>query len=148
MKRSLLLAATISTISFFPFGAVAQEMDQRLPGVWAMTNLEVADGNGSMQSIPYSGQIVFSENGHMSVQAMNNDADAADTPYTRHGYEAQYGQVATDASAGTLVFTIESALVRDLIGTQLNRRYEVTGDNLILLPADPAEGFRVTYEKK
>jgi hypothetical protein len=84
----------------------------------------------------------------MAVQAMNPDVEAADTPYTRHGYEAQYGRVVTDEAAGTLAVTIESALVRDLIGQTLERRYEFDGDQFILMPADPSEGFRVTYEQQ
>ena len=131
-----------------PSTSAARTVDARLPGVWTMVSLEVADASGRMQQVPYSGQIVFTADGHMAVQAMNGDPEAPDTPYTRHGYEAQYGRVVTDEAAGTLAFTIESALVRGLIGQTLERRYEVSGDRFILLPADPAEGFRVTYEQR
>jgi hypothetical protein len=148
MTKPILLAAAALSAALSPMAVAAQEIDSRLPGVWTMVSLEVANASGAMQAIPYSVQIVFTADGHMAVQAMNPDSAAPDTPYTRHGYEAQYGHVATDEATGALVFTIESALVRDLIGQKLDRRYEVSNDQLILLPADPSEGFRVTYEQQ
>jgi hypothetical protein len=64
-----------------------------------------------------------------------------------NGYEAYYGDVAIDAADGTFEVTIESAAVRDLIGQTMTRNFEVSGDTLVLTPADPAEGWRVTYER-
>jgi len=148
MKRFTPLVAAMASAALSPLAASAQPVDPRLPGVWTMVSLEVADANGQMQPIPYSGQIVFTADGHMAVQAMNADAEAPDTPYTRHGYEAQYGRFATDETAGALAFTIESALARDLIGQTLERRYEISGDQFILTPADPSEGFHVAYERQ
>jgi hypothetical protein len=43
--------------------------------------------------------------------------------------------------------TVEASLVRNLIGQNLTRVFEVSGDTLVLTPADPAEGWRVTYER-
>ena len=148
MKNFTPLAVAVVSAVLSPLAASAQAVDARIPGVWTMVSLEVADPSGQMQQIPYSGQIIFTADGHMAVQAMNTDPEAPDTPYTRHGYEAQYGRFVTDEAAGTLNFTIESALVRDLIGQTLERRYEFEGDQFILMPADPSEGFRVTYEQQ
>jgi hypothetical protein len=148
MKNFTPLAVAVVSAVLSPLAATAQTVDARLPGVWTMVSLEVTDASGQMQQIPFSGQIIFTADGHMAVQAMNTDAEAPDTPYTRHGYEAQYGRFVTDEAAGTLAFTIESALVRDLIGQTLERRYEFEGDQFIVLPADPSEGFRVTYEQQ
>jgi hypothetical protein len=142
------LTFAVVAAALLPVAAAAQAMDERLPGVWTMVSLEAADTSGRMQAIPYGGQIVFTADGHMAVQAMNPDPEAEDTPYTRHGYEAQYGRVVVDEANGTFTLTVESALVRDLIGQQLRRRYEFSGDRLILMPADPSEGFRVVYEQR
>lgn len=117
-----------------------------LIGAWRMTSLEVGT-EGNLQPLPYSGQIIFTESGTMSVQAMNPDATAPATPYTMNGYEAFYGPVTIDEAAKTFVVTVESSLVRDLIGQSLTRIFEVSGDTLVLTPADPAEGWRVTYER-
>jgi hypothetical protein len=127
--------------------AFAQNSKSPLIGAWRMTSLQVGTGTGNLQAIPYSGQIVFTEAGTMSVQAMNPDANAAPTPYTVNGYEAFYGTVAIDDVKKTFVVTVESSLVRSLIGQKLERVFEVSGNQLILMPANPQEGFRVTYER-
>ena len=117
-----------------------------LVGAWRMTSLEVGT-EGNLQPVPYSGQIIFTKSGTISVQAMNPDTNAADTPYTVNGYEAFYGTVAVDKAAGTFVVTVESSAVRDLIGQKLTRVFRVSGSTLVLTPADPAEGWRVTYKR-
>jgi hypothetical protein len=117
-----------------------------LAGQWRMTSLEVTV-DGRYQTVPYSGQIIFTRSGTMAVQAMNPDRNAPDTPYTVNGYEAFYGSVDVDRRAGTFTVTVESAAARDLIGHQLTRVFDVSGRTLVLTPADPAEGWRVTYER-
>ncbi len=148
MRPFSLLTIALSSAALLPMAAAAQPMDERLVGVWTMVSLEVADTNGQMQPVDYSGQITFTADGQVAVQAMNPDPEAPDTPYTSNGYEAYYGRVATDEVAGTFTMTVESALVRDLIGASLDRRYEISGDQLILTPADPSEGWRVAYEQQ
>jgi hypothetical protein len=117
-----------------------------LVGQWRMSSLEVTV-DGSYRTVPYSGQIVFTKAGTMAVQAMNPDASAPDTTYTVNGYEAFYGDVALDRRAGTFTVTVESAAARALIGQQLTRVFDVSGRTLVLTPADPSEGWRVTYER-
>ena len=117
-----------------------------LVGAWRMTSLEVGT-EGDLQTVPYSGQVIFTRSGTMSVQAMNPDPDAPDTPYTVNGYEAFYGRVSVDRRARTFTVTVESSVVRDLIGQRLTRVFEVSANTLVLTPADPAEGWRVTYER-
>ena len=128
--------------------ALAQDSLTELSGAWRMVSLESGTEAGNLQEVPYSGEIVFTDAGTMSVQAMNPDADAAPTPYTVNGYEAFYGPVAIDEEAKTLVVTVESALVRDLIGQDLKRAFEVSEDQLILTPTSPDEFWRVTYERE
>ena len=111
-----------------------------------MTSLEVGT-EGDLDPVPYSGQITFTKSGSMSVQAMNPDTEAPDTPYTVNGYEAFYGAVAVDRATGTFAVTIESSLARDLIGQRLTRVFEVSRNTLVLTPTDPAEGWRATYER-
>jgi hypothetical protein len=139
------LALLLSAFSFAQPSS-AHRGKSPLVGAWRMTSLEVGT-EGNLQPVPYSGEIIFTTSGTMSVQAMNPDADAPDTPYTRNGYEAFYGNVTADKAAKTFVVTVESSLVRDLIGQRLTRVFDVSGDTLVLTPADPAEGFRVTYER-
>jgi Lipocalin-like domain len=146
---ALALVMGLSLLVTAPLMARSDSTDRgvgRLAGAWRMTSLEVGT-EGNLERVPYSGQIVFTRAGTMSVQAMNPDPDAADTPYTRNGYEAFYGTVRVDKSAGRFAVTVESSLVRDLIGQRLTRVFDVSGDTLVLTPPDPAEGWRATYER-
>ncbi|TDO51712.1 lipocalin-like protein [Kribbella sp. VKM Ac-2527] len=117
-----------------------------LIGAWQMTSLEVGT-EGNLQPVPYSGQVVFTKSGTMSVQARNLNPDAPDTPYTLNGYEAFYGHVDVDRAAGTFVVTVDSSLVPALVGQRLTRVFEVKGDTLVLTPPDPSEGWRATYKR-
>lgn len=141
-----LALALLAAVPSFAQESKAGRGNDQLVGVWRMTSLEVG-AEGNLQPVPYAGQIVFTKSGTMSVQAMNPDVNAPDTPYTRNGYEAFYGSVTVNRRAGTFVVTVESSLVRDLIGQRLTRVFEVKGDQLVLTPPDPAEGWRVTYER-
>jgi hypothetical protein len=138
-----LMALTLITSS----PAFADESTSEITGTWRMTSLQVTDADGKQMEIPYSGQVIFSEGGTLSVQAMNPDAAAAPTPYTANGYEAYYGPVEVGKTKKTFAITVESSLVRKLIGQRMERKFEVDADQLTITPADPQEGWRVTYER-
>ncbi|MEU4779969.1 lipocalin-like domain-containing protein [Micromonospora sp. NPDC023633] len=143
----LVLAVALLVAAFsFAQPSMAHRDTSPLVGGWLMTSLEVGTP-GNLRPVPYSGQIIFTRSGTMSVQAMNPDASAPDTPYTINGYEAFYGTVAVNKAAGTFVVTVESSAVRNLIGQRLTRVFKVSGDRLVLTPTDPAEGWRVTYRR-
>ena len=57
-----------------------------LSGAWRMVSLEAGAAGGDLADVPYSGQIVFTEAGTMSVQAMDPDPTAT-SPYVVNGYE-------------------------------------------------------------
>jgi Lipocalin-like domain len=139
-------AFAVALALLVPAPSFAQDKTSPLVGVWRMTSLEVGT-EGNLQPVPYSGEIIFTESGTMSVQAMNPDANVPATPYTMNGYEAYYGTVTIDNAAKTFVMTVESSLVRDLIGQNLTHVFEVSGDTLVLMPTDPAEGWRASYER-
>ena len=145
----LVLALAVTLLAFAAPSAESSKHDRgigRLAGEWRMTSLEVGT-EGNLQRIPYSGQIIFTKAGTMAVQAMNPDTSAEDTPYTVNGYEAFYGNVAVDKAAGRFTVTVRSSAVRNLIGQRLTRVFPVSRDRLVLTPTDPAEGWRVTYER-
>ncbi|WP_307960769.1 lipocalin-like domain-containing protein [Sinorhizobium medicae] len=127
--------------------ALAQDNKASIVGAWRMTSLQFTNSEGSLAEVPYSGQVIFSQSGSLSVQAMDPDPAAKPTTYTAHGYEAYYGPVEIDEAKNTFTITVESSLVRDLIGQKLVRKFQVTEDQLVILPADPSEGWRVTYER-
>lgn len=130
----------------FTAPAFAGDAKSPIIGAWRMTTLEVG-ASGNLRAIPYSGQLVFTQGGTLSVQAMNPDATAADTPYTTKAYEAYYGPVEIDDTKNIFAITVESSLVRNLIGQRLERKFEVTGDKLVISPVDAAEDWRVSYDR-
>lgn len=127
--------------------ALAQENQGPIIGAWRMTSLQITNSEGKPADVPYSGQVIFSQSGTLSVQAMDPDRAAKPTAYTANGYEAYYGSIEIDEAKNTFTITVESSLVRDLIGQKLVRKFEVNEDQLVILPADPKEGWRVTYER-
>ncbi|MER8376221.1 lipocalin-like domain-containing protein [Mesorhizobium sp. M1338] len=135
---ALALALSVAT------PALSQESP--IIGAWRMGSLE-AGADGNLKPVPYSGQVIFTEAGILSVQAQNPDAKAPDTPYTKNGYEAYYGPVAINDQDKTFVITVESSLVRNLVGKSMKRKFEVSDNKLVLTPDNPAEGWRVTYER-
>src|SRR5215212_8656281 len=142
----LALALGLAIALFVSAPAFAQGCTSPLVGAWRMTSLEVGT-EGNLQPVPYAGQVIFTGSCTLSVQAMNPDANAPATRYTTNGYEAYYGPVTIAEAAKTLTITVESSLVRDLVGQSLTRVFDVSGDTLVLTPADPSEGWRVTYER-
>ncbi|MER9816734.1 lipocalin-like domain-containing protein [Mesorhizobium sp. M0129] len=135
---ALALALSVATPAFSQESAII--------GAWRMISLE-AGAEGNLKPVPYSGQVIFTEAGTLSVQAQNPDPKAQDTPYTANGYEAYYGPVAINDQDKTFVITIESSLVRNLVGESMKRKFEVSDNKLVLTPDNPAEGWRVTYER-
>ncbi len=127
--------------------AFANDGTSPIIGAWRMTALQVTNAAGSRSAISYSGQVIFSQGGTLSVQAMNPDAAAQPTPYTANGYEAYYGPVEIDEARKTFSITVQSSLVRNLIGQKMERKFEVSADQLVITPADQKEGWRVTYER-
>lgn len=144
--KILATALAIAPALTFTMPALAADTKSPIIGAWRMTALEVGAA-GNLQAIPYSGQLVFTQGGTLSVQAMNPDANAADTPYTTKAYEAYYGPVEIDDAKNIFAITVESSLVRNLIGQRLERKFEVTGDKLVISPVDAAEGWRVSYDR-
>ena len=146
LTKLRITALALALALLVPAPASAQACTSPLVGAWRMTSLEVGT-EGNLQPVPYSGQVIFTASCTLSVQAMNPDPNAPATPYTMNGYEAYYGPVTIDDAAKTFVITVESSLVRNLIGQSMTRKFDVSGDTLVLTPADPAEGWRVTYER-
>jgi hypothetical protein len=83
LAATLVLGLTSSTPSLAQPGK-ADRGTSALVGAWRMTSLEVG-AEGDLEPVPYSGQIIFTRSGTVSVQAMNPGPDAPDTPYTVDG---------------------------------------------------------------
>jgi Lipocalin-like domain len=118
-------------------------------GAWRLLWLEEPDAGGKIHKPDCTGLLVYTRDGHMSVQVMYRDApvgtNAAPVEYAQGGYEASFGRYEI-VDAHTFSFHVEGALVRALIGKDLNRLYELSGKQLIVKSVDPKEHWRVAWE--
>ncbi|WP_416355852.1 lipocalin-like domain-containing protein [Aureimonas phyllosphaerae] len=120
----------------------------RLQGVWRMTSLEQGTPGSDLSAVDFTGQIVFTDNGVVAVQAMKTSGDDPGNPYAVNGYEAYYGAYDVAADGTVVTFDVQSSVVRDLIGRKLERAIEVTDDRLVITPTSKDENWRVTYERQ
>ena len=140
-----------TTVVAFPAGqAHAQQEQSRFVGAWRLVWLEEPDANGTVHKADGTGLLVFTLDGHMSVQVMyrnlQSGGQGGPVQYGQGGYEASFGTYQIDESAHTLAFHVEGAMVRSLIGKDLPRAYELSGNQLIVKSTNPNEHWRVAWE--
>jgi hypothetical protein len=119
-------------------------------GAWRLVRLEEPGADGKIHRADSTGLLVFTSDGHMSVQVMerNPQAQSAAGPeqYSQGGYEASFGSYEIHESSHTFTFHVEGALVRTLIGKELPRSFELSGKQLIVKSTNPDEYWRVTWK--
>ena len=122
----------------------------RFAGAWRLAWLEEGGADGEIHRADCTGLLVYTRDGHMSVQVMYRNppagTNAAPVQYAQGGYEASFGTYEIDEHAHTFTFHVEGALVRTLIGKDLKRAYDLSGNQLIVKSSGPAEHWRVAWE--
>ena len=122
----------------------------RFVGAWRLVSLEQEGADGKIHRGDSTGLLVFTRDGHMSVQVMERNpqaqAPAAPEQYSQGGYEASFGTYAIDDGAHTFTYHVEGALLRTLIGKDLPRMFELSGKQLIVKSSSPNEHWRVAWE--
>ena len=116
-----------------------------LVGAWNLVSLEEPNADGQLHKADCAGQFVFTNDGKASVQVMYRSA-ATGSAYVQGGYEASYGSYYIKDSS-TFTFHIDGALVRTLIGKDLERAYEISGNRLTVKSTDPSEHWKVVWER-
>ena len=124
----------------------------RFVGAWRLAWLEQPGADGKLHRIDCCGMLVYTSDGHMSVQVMERDPQPQQTAtgpeqYSQSGYEASYGRYDVDDRAHTFTFHVEGALVRTLIGKDLPRAYEFSANQLIVTSTRPDEHWRVCWQR-
>lgn len=149
MKSLLLSVLLVSTALPAELVVEAQhrneENQNRLVGPWKLVSLEEASTDGQVHKADCNGMFVFTSDGKASVQVMYRNAQTG-SAYAQGGYEASYGSYHIDDSS-TFTFHIDGALVRTLIGKDLKRAYEISGNRLIVRSTNPNEHWRVVWER-
>jgi len=146
---SLLIVMTSTTRSDCQDRGGNEGIKNRFIGAWRLVSLEAPSADGTIHRSDSSGLLVFTSDGHMSVQVMERNppvqAHAGPEQYSQGGYEACFGRYEIDDSHA-FTFHVEGALVRTLIGKDLKRIYELSGKQLIVKSSDPNEHWRVAWE--
>jgi hypothetical protein len=157
MKKSLSFALVILSLGLTKVTSSGsqdrdtnRDLQRRFIGAWWLAWLEEPDARGKVQRVDCTGLLVFTPDGHMSVQVMYRNppsvSNAAPAQYEQGGYEASFGTYKIE-DARTFTFHVEGALVRTLIGKDLKRGYELLGDQLVVKSPDPNEHWRVGWER-
>ena len=120
------------------------KMRSRFVGAWRLLSLEEPDAAGQIHQADCEGDFSFTSEGRASVQVMYRHAESA-SAYAQNGYEASYGNYRIEDSS-TFVFHVDGALVRTLIGKDLRRAYEISGNRLIVRSTNPDEHWKVVWE--
>jgi len=132
----------------------SESIRDRLVGAWRLAWLEEQGADGKIHRADCTGLLVYTRDGHMSVQVMyrspqpSSQATTSATPvqYAQGGYEASFGTYEIDERGHTFTFHVEGALVRTLIGKDLPRAFELSGKQLIVKSPNPDEHWRVGWE--
>jgi hypothetical protein len=147
---SFLVAMTAMTLSGNQNGGVDIGVRDRLIGAWRLAWLEEEGADGKVHRADCTGILVWTRDGHMSVQVMYRSpqawSPAGPVQYSQGGYEASYGAYEIDEVADTFTYHVEGAVVRTLIGKDLTRIYEFSGKQLIVKSSSPNEHWRVAWE--
>ena len=132
-------------------GSVAQGDRDRFVGAWRLAWLEEPGPDGKIHRADCTGLFVFTREGYASVQVMYRNptgGDAGPVQYAQGGYEASYGRYDVDERAHTWTLHVEGAMVRSLVKKDLKRRYEFSGNQLIVTPSSADEHWRVAWERQ
>jgi len=148
---SLLIGATAMTVSGGQNRGGNGGIGGRFVGAWRLASLEAEGADGKTHRADSTGLLVFTRDGHMSVQVMERNPQPQ-TPtgpeqYSQGGYEASFGTYEINESTHVFTFHVEGALVRTLVGKDLPRAFEFSGKQLIVRSTRPDEHWRVTWER-
>jgi hypothetical protein len=150
---SLLICMTATALSGIQHHGMNEDIRQRFVGAWRLAWLEEEGADGKVHKADCTGLLVYTPDGHMTVQVMyrnpqaNSQTATSATPqYAAGGYEASFGTYEIDEPAHHFTFHVEGALVRTLVGKDLTRAFEFSGEQLIVKSAIPEEHWRVAWE--
>jgi hypothetical protein len=155
MQRVFGLAALVICLGMTAAcGSPSQEgqgrAQDRFTGAWRLAWLEEPDADGKVHRVDCTGMLAFTGDGHISVQVMyrspQTGGQGGPVQYAQGGYEASFGTYTIDEATHTFTFHVDGAMVRSLIGKDLPRAYELSGNELVVKSTNPNEHWRVAWE--
>jgi hypothetical protein len=124
---------------------------QKLIGAWRLAWTDEQAADGKMKHITdRQGTLLYTQDGHMSVQIMLPSAQSAPdgnpVKYDQAGYEAYFGTYEVDKQAHTVTHHVRGSLVRALVGKDLTRVYRFSDGQLVLKSSRPDEHWAIAWE--
>jgi hypothetical protein len=123
----------------------------RFIGAWRLAWLEEQGADGKVHRADCTGLLVYTRDGHMSVQVMYRSpqagTQAGPVQYAQGGYEASFGTYEINERTHTFTYHVQGALVRTLMGKDLTRVFDLSGKQLIVRSSNPDERWRVAWER-
>ncbi len=121
---------------------------EKLVGAWRLAWMEEEGADGKVHRITdRKGMLLYTRNGHMSVQLMFPKSESAlSNEYVQGGYEASFGSYEVNEEAHTVTHHVEWSIVRALVGKDLPRVYRFSDGRLIIKSSRPDEHWSVTWE--
>ena len=123
---------------------------EKFVGAWHLVSLgeQGADGRVVDSAGGMKGMLVYTGDGHMSVQIMQPEAGAAiSNDYFLNGYEASFGSYDVDEARHTITHHVQGSITHGLVGKDLPRVYQFSDDgHLIIKSTRPEEHWMVTWE--
>ena len=145
--RIAMIAAVLTTSAAAQHRSNPTSDKARLIGAWHLASITGPDGKPV--STPPVGMLIYTGDGHMSVQLMYPKADPAlSNEYVQAGYEASFGSYDVDEARHMVTHHVQGSVTRDLlVGKDLPRMYEFTAHgHLIIKSARADEHWSVTWE--
>lgn len=121
-----------------------------LVGSWHIAWMENRDAGGNIvRHTDRQGQLVYTPDGHMSVQVMYPQGEEQEPEgpvhYAQGGYEASWGRYDVDVKRHIVTHHVQGAMVHALVGRDLPRFYGFADGRLTLRSTSPDEHWAVTW---
>jgi len=142
-----MLAVVVSSVAA-QNGPAPSSDKERLIGAWRLASIVGPDGK-PVSGAPPQGMLIYTRDGHMSVQLMySKAANAQSNEYVQNGYEASFGSYDINEATHTVTHHVQGSVTRDrLVGKDLPRLYRFSADgHLMIRSARPEEHWSVTWE--
>ncbi|HEY2469642.1 MAG TPA: lipocalin-like domain-containing protein [Terracidiphilus sp.] len=122
---------------------------ERFIGSWHLVSLgDVGPGGKLNNDVGLLGTLIYTRDGHMSVQIMYPPAASSlSNDYVLNGYEASFGSYEVDEAKHTITHHVQGSITHGLVGKKLPRVYQLTDDgHLIIKSIRPDEHWQVVWE--
>jgi hypothetical protein len=121
---------------------------EKLIGAWHLVSIGESGADGqSNHGAEIKGTLIYTRDGHMSVQLMYPEAAAnLANDYVLNGYEASFGSYDVNEESHTVTHHVQGSITRGLVEKDLTRVYQFSDGHLIIRSTRPDEHRSVTWE--